>query len=154
MSWLPHACRALAFGVLPIVACCLAVGCGGESTYRVSGKVTFKGQAIPEGRILFVPDSKKGNNGPTGSAAIKNGQYDTGAEGGRGVIGGPMTVQIEAWDPSKKVDRPDKSALSSIPQLFPPYQTSAELPKSDSTKDFDVPADAVKGPQQKGLGGK
>jgi hypothetical protein len=140
-------------GVLPIVACCLAIGCG-DSTYRISGKANFKGQPIPEGQILFIPDSSKGNKGPSGSAEIKNGQYDTGASGGKGVIGGPMIVRIEAGDPAKKIDKSEKSGLASIPPLFPPYQTTADLPKSDSTKDFDVPADAVKGIQPKGLGGK
>src|SRR5262245_53516563 len=153
MIGLSHARRAVGLGVLPIVACCLAIGCG-ESTYRVSGKANFKGQPIPEGRITFTPDSSKGNKGPVGSAEIKNGQYDTGASGGKGVVGGPVIVLIEAWDPSKKIDKPDKSALVNIPPLFPPYQTTADLPKSESNKDFDVPADAVKGPPKKGLGGK
>jgi hypothetical protein len=149
----PHACRVFGLGLLPIVACFLAVGCG-DKTYRVSGKVTFNGKAIPEGRIQFIPDSTKGNKGPEGSADIKDGQYDTGASGGKGVIGGPMIVRIEAWDPAKKVDKPDKSALSVAPQLFPPYVTTADLPKSDSNKDIDVPADAIKGPPKKGLGSK
>ena len=153
MIGLPHARRAVGLGVLPFVACCLAIGCG-DSTYRVSGKVNFKGQPIPEGRIIFTPDTTKGNKGPAGSAEIKDGQYDTGAEGGKGVVGGPMIVRIEAWDPAKKIEKPDKSALVNFPPLFPPYQTTADLPKSDSTKDFDVPADAVKGIQPKGLGGK
>lgn len=154
MMGLPQVCRAIGLGFLPVVACVLAIGCGGEKTYRLSGKVTFKGQPIPEGRILFIPDSAKGNKGPAGSADIKNGQYDTGASGGKGVIGGAMTVQIEAWDPAKKVEKADKSPLSVAPPLFPPYQTTVDLPKSDSNKDFDVPADAIKGPAKKGLGSK
>jgi len=152
MIGLPQVCRAIGLGLLPAVACFLAIGCGGEKTYRVSGKVTFKGQPIPEGRILFMPDTTKGNKGPAGSAEIKNGQYDTGAEGGKGVIGGAMTVQIEAWDPAKKSEK--QSPLSVAASLFPSYQTSVELPKSDSNKDFDVPADALKGPAKKGLGSK
>ena len=153
MFGLPHARRVFGVGLLPVVACCLAVGCG-DKTYRVSGKVTFNGKAIQEGRIQFIPDSAKGNKGPVGSADIKDGQYDTGAAGGKGVIGGPMVIQIEAWDPAKKSEKPDKSPLSVAPPLFPPYQTSADLPKSDSNKDIDVPADAIKGPPKKGLGSK
>ena len=148
------ACRALLAGVLPVLCCCLAVGCGGEKTYRVSGKVTFKGKPLPAGRIIFVPDGAKGNKGSEGYADIKDGAYDTAAPGGKGAVGGPMNVRIEGWDPAKKIEKPDKSALSSIPPLFPPYETTADLPKGESTKDFDVPADAVKGPQKKGLGGK
>jgi hypothetical protein len=152
MIGLPQVCRAIGICLLPAVACFLGVGCGGEKTYRVSGKVTFKGQPIPEGRIHFMPDTTKGNKGPAGSAEIKDGQYDTGAAGGKGVIGGPMIVQIEAWDPAKKTEK--QSPLSVAASLFPSYQTSVELPKSDSSKDFDVPADALKGPAKKGLGGK
>ena len=137
--------------------CCLAIGCGNDKTYRVSGKVTFKGEPITEGRIFFMPDTSKGNKGPSGSAEIKNGQYDTDA-GGRGVVGGAMIVHIEAWDPAKQVSNPAKSGLSVAPSLFPHYETTADLPKSDSNKDFDVPADAIKGTQkkvhEKGLGGK
>jgi hypothetical protein len=149
----PHVRRALGLGFLPTLLGCLALGCGGEKTYRVSGKVTFKGQPIPEGRIHFIPDGAKGNKGIAGYADIKAGAYDT-SSGGKGAIGGPMLVRIEAWDPAKKIDKPDKSALSSIPQLFPPYQISADLPKSDTTKDIDVPADAAKGGQSQGIGVK
>jgi hypothetical protein len=154
MLGLPRARRALGFTLLPVLGCCLALGCGGEKTYRVSGTVKFKGQPIPEGRIHFIPDGSKGNKGQAGYADIKNGAYDTSSSGGRGAVGGAMTVRIEAWDPAKKIDKPDKSPLSTIPPLFPPYETKADLPNSDSTKDFDVPAEAVNGPPRKGLGSK
>jgi hypothetical protein len=153
MLGLFHACRPLGLGALAIFLCCFTLGCGEQKTYRVSGKVTFKGQPIPEGRIHFIPDGTKGNSGPAGFADIKGGTYDS-ASGGVGTVGGPTTVRIEAWDPAKKIDKPDKSPLSTIPPLFPPYQTSADLPKAESTKDFDVPAEAINGPPKKGLGGK
>ena len=133
------------------LGCFLTLGCG-ESSYRVSGKVSFKGQPISEGRIFFIPDSAKGNKGQTGSAEIKDGQYDTSGTNGRGAIGGPMLIRIEAWDSTKTTTKSEKSALVSKPALFPPYQTTAELPKSDTTKDIDVPADAVKGLQKQGIG--
>ena len=89
MLGLPGARRAIGIGLLPVLLACLTIGCGNEKTYRVSGKVTFKGQPVPEGRIFFMPDPSKGNKGPSGSAEIKNGRYDTDA-GGRGVVGGAM----------------------------------------------------------------
>jgi len=146
--------RALLAGALPVLCCCLVAGCGGEKTYRVSGKVTFKGKPLPAGRIIFLPDGSKGNKGSEGYADIKDGAYDTANPGGKGAVAGPMTVRIEAWDPAKKVDKPEKSALGSVPSLFPPYQTTADLPNADSTKDFDVPAEAVNGPPKKTLGSK
>jgi len=128
------------------------LGCGGQKTHRVSGKVTFKNQPIPEGRIHFIPDGAKGNKGVAGFADIKGGLYDT-ANGGQGSVGGAMLIRIEAWDPAKKVDKPDKSPLSTVPPLFPPYQITADLPQSETTKDFDVPADAVKGQSKGGVSG-
>lgn len=134
--------RVSLFGVLPALMCCLSLGCGGEKTYQVSGKVTFKGQPISTGKIFFVPDHSKGNKGPSGYADIKDGAYDTSAPGGAGCIGGPMTITIQAADAAAQTSKSVQGAKA----LFPPYSTVADMPKSDSTKDFDVPADAVKGP--------
>jgi hypothetical protein len=140
--------RAIALGLLPALVGCLALGCGGDKTYRVSGKVTFKGQPIPAGRITFTPDNTKGNKGPAGYAEIKGGQYDTSATGGRGTVGGAMNVMIEGYDPSAAPDKAAKSGEGTMKPLFPRYDTKADLPAGDTTKDFDVPADAVKGPKK------
>jgi hypothetical protein len=142
-------------GVLSASLFCLVIGCGGDKSYRVSGKVTFKGQPLPAGRIYFNPDAKAGNKGSSGYADIKNGAYDTASSGGRGTIGGAMVVRIEGWDPSQQV-KSEKTGESSPKVLFPPYQTNADLPQGDGTKDFDVPATAAtKGPGgSPGPGGK
>jgi len=150
---MPLSARAILSGVLPVLVCLLVPGCGGDKTYRVSGKVTFKGQPIPAGKIYFTPDSSKGNSGPTGYADIKNGEYDTSSSDGKGVVGGPTIIAIEGIDPNEKPDKIDKSDKSGevlVKSLFPRYETSADLPKSSSTKDIDVPAEATKGPVQKG----
>ena len=130
--------------------CCLAVGCGGESGNNVSGKVTFKGQPVPAGKIYFTPDSAKGNSGPQGYAEIKDGVYDTSAAGGHEVGSGPMTVSIDGFDPSKsaKKEKGDVSGEETILMIFPTYTTTADLPDDDSTKDFDVPAEAAENVQR------
>lgn len=133
----PRHARAAVFGILS-ASLFLLLGCGGgDKGHRVSGKVTFKGQPLPAGRIYFMPDSKQGNKGATGFADVKSGAYDT-ASGGRGSAGGPMIVKIEGWDPSQQV-KSEKTHESSPKVLFPPYQTNVDLPKEDTTKDFDVP---------------
>jgi hypothetical protein len=142
--------RAILFGLLPGLLCCLALGCGGDKGYRFSGKVTHKGQPIASGKIYFIPDASKGNKGPTGYADIKNGEYDTSAPGGAGCIGGPMTIKIEAIDPSSS-GKTDKSGESAGKALFPTYQVPMDLPKATTTQDFDVPASAGGG--EKGKGG-
>ena len=134
----------------------LALGCGGgDKGYRVSGKVTFKNQPVPVGKIYFTPDTSKGNTGPTGYADIKDGQYDTSSGNGRGFVGGPVVIMIEGFDPNQagKADKDDKSGEVLIKSLFPRYDLPTELPKENTTKDIDVPADAVnrqapKGPVQ------
>jgi len=122
---------------VPALICCLALGCG-EKIYRVSGKATFAGKPIPVGKIYFTPDAAKGNSGPSGYATIKDGQYDTATGGGQGILGGPMVVRIEGAD-GVKIDeeRPNGKPL------FAHYETQLEMPKSTTTKDFDVPASAV-----------
>ncbi|MBN9522675.1 hypothetical protein J0H58_29830 [bacterium] len=132
---------------LPVAAVVvLAFGCGpGSKGYRVTGRVTFKGQPVPVGKIYFTPDASKGNTGPTGYADIKDGAYDTSVAGGMGFVGGPVVIEIEGFDPNAKAepDKNDKSGEVLIKSLFPRYDLAAELPKAASTKDVDVPADAV-----------
>jgi ABC-type oligopeptide transport system substrate-binding subunit len=141
--------RPFLFGFTLALICCFLAGCGSDKGHRLSGKATFKGQPIAKGKIYFIPDTKAGNSGPTGFADITDGAYDTSSAGGRGIFGGPTIVRIEAVDPSQ-TDKTDKAGEVIMKQLFPTYETKADLPKSDSTKDFDVPADAKRGSQQKG----
>ncbi|HVL12026.1 MAG TPA: hypothetical protein VM529_05645 [Gemmata sp.] len=137
----------------PALACLLLLGCGGEKIYRVSGKVTFKNQPVPAGKIYFMPDGSKGNTGPTGYADIKDGEYDTDAAGGRGAPSGPVIIAVEGTDPSAPPDKPKKgeevSEESTVKLLFARYELKADLPAEASTKDIEVPAEAAKGPTQK-----
>jgi hypothetical protein len=132
-------------GLAPILLSCLALGCGGDGTYRVSGKITFKGQPVPAGKIYFLPDGLKNNSGPTGYADIRDGSYDTSARGGKGATSGPVIVAVEGIDPSGP-GKADPSGEVTTKVLFPRYEVEAELPKSASTKDIEVPASAAKGP--------
>lgn len=119
-----------------------AAGCGGDGTTRVSGKVTFKGAAVPAGKVYFMP--KEG--GATGYADIKNGTYDTGSAGGRGAPSGPVTIAVEGFDPTTK-DAKEKSEDVTAKVLFARYEAAFTVPKGGSeTKDIDVPAEAAKGP--------
>jgi hypothetical protein len=51
-------------------------GCGGKDgpgarIVPVTGRVTFKNQAVTAAEIFFIPDPKKGNQGEMGSALLK-----------------------------------------------------------------------------------
>jgi hypothetical protein len=118
-------------------------GCGGsdEGPARadVSGTVTFKGQPLPIGKIIFEPDTSKGNSGPQAFADIKDGKYST-AEGGKGTVGGPHVIRINGWDgkPSNDVETLGKL-------LFVDFTVNEDLPKdAATTKDIDVPESAAK----------
>lgn len=127
-----------------MATCCLltCAGCGGAGGYDISGKVTFDGKPIPQGKIYFAPDGTKDNKGATGYADIKDGSYNTANPGGKKHVGGPMRVSIEGSDPSQKIEDPVNGEMT-IKSLFPGYQTTADLDKKTSTKDFDVPAAAA-----------
>lgn len=128
-----------------VLAAGLAIGCTGESGGRVSGKVTFKGQPVPAGKVYIEPDSSKGNSGQTGFADIKDGQYDTSAEGGQGAVSGAIIIAVEGIDPNPPPGAgPDVSATV----LFPRYEKRVELPAGATVQDIDVPAEAANPPQQ------
>jgi hypothetical protein len=119
---------------LVLVGLAILAGCSpGERVYQLSGNVTYAGKPIPVGHIIFEPDSNSGNNGGSGFAKIKDGHYDTSVLDGRGVLGGPHIVRIQGLDGIVRGE-----LLNGIP-LFPEYVTTADLPKGNGTKDFDVP---------------
>jgi hypothetical protein len=119
-----------------VVAMSLALlGCGGVRRVEVSGEVKFGGKPIPAGRIYFTPDSSKGNNGPQGFTAIKDGRFDT-RDGGQGATGGPTIVKIAGNDGSMGDGR-------GLP-LFDEFSINADLPAESSTQNYDVPANAPK----------
>jgi hypothetical protein len=107
-------------------------GDGGPPRYHVKGKVTIAGQPVPAGQVRFNPDLSKGVDGPAGFAMIKNGEFDT-RDNGQPQIGGPIEVQIDAFDGKPGAELPMGRLLR------PSYTTNVELPKSDATKDFDIP---------------
>jgi hypothetical protein len=128
----------LRFAVLLSACALLSAGCGSSdhaaapSRYRVSGKVTFNGQPVPAGTIYFET-----SQGPAGFAVISKGKFDT--KKGKGVIGGPHKVLIEGFD--------GQGANPGEPgtPLFRPYRIQADLPQTDATQDYDVPASAADG---------
>ncbi|WP_207396686.1 hypothetical protein [Bremerella alba] len=112
-----------------------AAGCGAaqSDTYRVSGQVNFDGQPVPAGTILFQPDKSQGASGQAGLAIIRDGQFDTAAEGGRGTSGGAQRVRIIGLD-----GKPVEMGPNGVP-LFSDHTEKVSLPQADSTHNFDIP---------------
>jgi hypothetical protein len=95
-------------------AACVLAGCGpsnGLTMGRVSGRVTYNGQPVELGEVLFLPDSEKGNSGvPSMGPITKDGSYIMSTQDfGDGVIAGHHKVGIRALDavPVGKVETPE-----------------------------------------------
>jgi hypothetical protein len=85
----------------------LAAGCE-KSPYRsVSGTVTFQGKLVSRGEVQFMPDSTKGNRGPTCTALIKDGNYAT--PKGKGIVGGDYVLMISGYQAPSNTDDPTAS---------------------------------------------
>lgn len=118
---------------LMVVMVGLLIGCQtGPRIYHVKGTVQYKNQPVPAGVVYFDPDSTQQNDGPQGYAFIKDGVFDTAAKGGRGVVGGAYVVRIEGFDGKPGEELPMGRAL------FVDFKKSLDLPKQDSTQDFQV----------------
>lgn len=77
----------------------LAVGCGGSGPgMRVWGTVTYQGQPIQEGQIVFTPI--EGTPGPSTGGEIKDGQYEIPKQIGP-YAKGVYRVEITAMGPEK-----------------------------------------------------
>lgn len=121
-----------------ILAACSLPSCGqtidGPPRYILRGKVTFEGKPVPAGFITFSPSADRGNHGPGGGAPIVNGSYA--APRDKGVVGGAYDVRIVGYDGKATVMEGEQ--LPDGTPLFRPFETTVELPKEDSVKDFDV----------------
>ena len=118
----------------------LLVGCekrGSDALYEISGSVTFAGQPVPAGRIVFEPDEAQGAAGMVSIADIENGIYRTRPR--RGFGGGPCRVTIYGTDGTMPTEEKDTA-------LFRPWQTTIDLPREACRLAFDVPADAARLP--------
>lgn len=87
-----------------LVACGITVillaGCGPRDTRirnRVTGTVTYAGEPLAAGEILFMPDGEKQNSGPEGLAVITNGRFDTRGTRAPGIDGGAMVVEVTGY---------------------------------------------------------
>ena len=131
MQLTTHSLSTRALVLIGLVSLC---GCSpGERVYQLSGTITYAGKPVPAGHVIFEPDNNAGNKGGPGFAKIKDGRYDTSILDGHGVMGGPHIVRIQGMDGVVRGE-----LLNGIP-LFQEYVTTADLPKGNGTKDFDVP---------------
>jgi len=135
----PFTCRFLRATAMAMLLAAIA-GCGQQGSsglYEISGSVTFAGQPVPGGRIVFEPDEAHGATGMVSIGDITNGGYRTRPQ--RGFGGGPCRVTIYGTDGTIPTEEKDTA-------LFRPWQTPIDLPREACRRDFDVPADAATQP--------
>lgn len=125
-----------AVALMAFVVSLAVTGCGdrGPRRYHVRGAVTFAGEPVRLGRIVFDPDQSRGNAGPQGFAPIENGRFDTANRHCKGTVGGPTIVRIDALE---IMDGPDGASAGRL--LFPTHEERIELPQASISRDFDVP---------------
>ena len=117
-----------------LAAACLlaALGCSSDQDFHLEGDITYQGQPIPAGEIIFAPDTSQGNRGPGCMARIANGRYETAR--GKGHVGGPYVLTINAFDGHSD----PKNMLPDGHALFSNRQLTVDLPKKSSEMDFDI----------------
>jgi hypothetical protein len=67
---------------LTCLACAFLSGCGGPKIAKVTGRVTYDGKPVTEGKIRFYPESGRmalGNIGPDGTYTLTTFKPDDGA---------------------------------------------------------------------------
>jgi hypothetical protein len=124
-----------------LTACLLLLAsCGcqrGPEEVHVHGTVTFNGAPVPLGQVIIQPDGTKENRGHQGFALIKNGQFDTRGEKGRGGIHGAVKVLVSGGN--------GVGVEALVPygeKLFEEYQFPAEIPAEGTELNIEVPTPA------------
>ncbi len=127
--------RLLVLFLFALSALSILTGCGskddGPARFHVSGTVTYQGQPVPRGTVIFLPDTTKGTKGPASKVQIVDGKYDTRSEGSTAPISGELLVQVNGFGaevPNEEFPAP----------LFEMYETTFNMPPKDATFNIDV----------------
>lgn len=124
--------RRLSFCLMLMFSLGLLVGCGGVSdapvTYPVSGTVTFDGEPLAEGSIIFRDVDGKAT---TAAGKIENGEFSFDSVGGKKDV--VITASREV--PGKMVEggAPGEPAVPAIEQYLPEIYNTKTTLKADVT---------------------
>ena len=126
-----------ASGAVACLAAALIAGCGDRSGLDlapVSGTVTYNGEPLDHGQVVFIPGegvpgpSAVGEIGPDGSFRMKSADYD-------GAAVGTHKVTVHCRRPL----RPEEAKSLIIPELLIParYASEEETPLSYTVEEGD-----------------
>jgi hypothetical protein len=115
-------------------------GCGGEGfpRHQISGKVTYQGQPVEYGAIVFEPEASIGKIAPTGQARIENGAFKT--DSTESPTTGAYKVRVTGFDKSKMKANPAPGEIIDTPELFPEHVLQVEIPPPGGRLDIEVPS--------------
>jgi hypothetical protein len=121
------------------------IGCGGDGIvrYPVAGKVTYQGQEVQAGAIIFEPDISVGQIAPTCFARIENGSFQTAHD--ESPTTGKYKVRVMGYDKSKMRTDAAPGEIIDLPELFPEYSLEANIPVPDGRLDIEVPVSRARG---------
>jgi hypothetical protein len=123
--------------MLALVVVAALPGCGGGDPYAVktvsaAGTVTYQGQPVKKGTILFQPEDEKGR---PASGTIEDGKFAlTTYREGDGAVAGKHAVAVVATEEQKAKDG-DTSVKYIIPESYASPQSSGvtvEVPPGGS----------------------
>lgn len=127
---------------LLLVACVALVassGCGkrdGPERFSRQGTISFNGQPVGKGEIIFSPDRAKGASGPGATVTYENGTYRT--RQGKGTVSGPHVVEISGYDGNAVAADPNREPHPWGATLFEGYRVEIDFPAEESTHDFNI----------------
>ena len=115
-------------------------GCGGDgiSRHQVSGTVTYQGQEVQDGAIVFEPDASIGRIAPTSFARVEKGRFQT--DRAQSPTTGKYKVRVMGYDKSRMKKNPAQGEIIEMPELFPEYVLEADIPAPNGKLDIEVPA--------------
>jgi hypothetical protein len=127
-----------------LLALCLAfvglTGCGGEGRRSIHGEVTFGGEPVSGGSIVFLPP---GGAGSKGAAEIVDGKYSIPSE--QGLEPGTYRVEIRWEKPTgKQIPSGDpgmmmEERIEVIPSQYNAESTlTAEITAGENKHDFHL----------------
>lgn len=133
-----------AFSISLVLSCVLLAGCGGDGIPRaaVQGTVTYDGEPVESGVIMFIPETVA----PV-ALKITAGQYDTDSDVNdrRGAVIGHCSVQIFANRPTGKIytDVMTGEKMEETKQFVPAKynertELTAEVEAGQQTIDFHL----------------
>jgi hypothetical protein len=104
----------------------------------VTGKVTYQGQPVEYGAIVFEPEDSIGKIAPTCNARIENGAFRT--ELAESPTTGAYKVRVWGYDKSKMKTNTTAEEIVETPELFPEYNLRVDIPPPSGKLDIEVTA--------------